>query len=279
MKQHFLTIITFLSGSIIFFASSVAVAMPIEHGVFRQGGFIVGQVAPGALVHLQGEKVRTGPEGRFFAGLHRHFPPQGVLEVIPPGGQAQTHTFAVAAQTYKNQHIKGVQKKHITPDPAQVKRSQKEAQQIKAARTGFSPTFAALAGGFKTPVEGAPITGVYGSKRTYNGQERSWHKGLDLAAPTGTPVYAPADGIVRAALDETFFNGNTIIIDHGYGLFSLYAHLNDMLVTPGEEIDQGMLIGKVGSTGRSTGPHLHLGFYWHHTPLDPLAFLPHTDTE
>jgi len=127
------------------------------------------------------------------------------------------------------------------------------------------------------PVKGHPLSGIYGSSRTYNGEERNWHKGLDIAAPEGTPVYAPQGGVVRAALADTFFNGNIIVLDHGYGLFSIYAHLRRMAVTEGAKINQGDILGEVGQTGRATGPHLHWGVYWHNIPLDPKLFLTETE--
>jgi murein DD-endopeptidase MepM/ murein hydrolase activator NlpD len=115
-------------------------------------------------------------------------------------------------------------------------------------------------------------TGVYGSRRLYGGEERSWHKGHDFAVPRGTPIHAPADGIVTMAA-MTFFNGNLVIIDHGDRLFTIYAHLSAMDVKPGDKVRRGQLIGKVGTTGRSTGPHLHWGVYWQNMAIDPILLV------
>ncbi|MDE0724133.1 MAG: M23 family metallopeptidase [Alphaproteobacteria bacterium] len=126
---------------------------------------------------------------------------------------------------------------------------------------------------FIQPVEGYRISGVYGSRRVFNGQERSWHKGTDFAAPTGTSVKAPADAVVTLALADSFFNGNLIVLDHGHQVYTIYAHLDKMDVKKGDLVKQGVKIGEVGSTGRSTGPHLHWGLYWRNMALDPNLLL------
>ena len=245
-------------------------------GALMQGGYVYGKAPAGSEVYLEGKRLKTDANGNFFAGLNRHFTTVGELKIKPPKGEAETHTFMVTPQDYPVQHIKGVSNKHVNPDPKQVERSRKEAAAIRKSRSFFTEEPAAFKR-FVLPIKGYPVSGVYGSSRTYNGEERSWHKGLDLAAPSGTPIYAPADGIVRAALADTFFNGNIIVVDHGYGLFSIYAHLRHMAVTEGTKIRQGDVLGEVGTTGRSTGPHLHWGLYWHNIALDPKLFL--TDNE
>lgn len=248
-------------------------AFAIElHGALTQGGFIYGTAPKGAKVFLGETQLKTTDDGTFFAGLHRRFEAEGTLKIIASDGTEETHAFLVTPQAYKVQHIKGVKKKHVNPDPKQVARSRKEAASIREARAPFTALKAAL-GTFVLPVKGYPLSGVYGSSRTYNGEERNWHKGLDIAAPEGTPIYAPASGIVRAALPDTFFNGNIIVLDHGYGLFSIYAHLRHMAVTEGTKISTGDVLGEVGETGRATGPHLHWGLYWHNIALDPKLFL------
>lgn len=275
-----MSLLKILSALMAFFiaAPTFAAESHIQGGVFKQGGFIYGQTHPQAELKLLETQIRVGEDGRFFAGLHRYFPEKGALKVTLPSGEKKELTFQVEQRDYPTQHIKGIKRKHVTPDPEQVKRSRAEAAAIRASRAPFSP-LSAVFDGFSLPVRDVPETGFYGSRRTYNGQERSWHKGLDLAAPTGTPIQAPAEGIVTAALPETFFNGNIMTIDHGYGLFTIYAHLDSMALEEGDKVTEGDVIGTVGATGRATGPHLHWGVYWHNVALDPQAFLRHNKTQ
>ena len=114
-----------------------------------------------------------------------------------------------------------------------------------------------------------PISGVYGSQRVLNGEPRAPHRGVDIAAPAGTPVGAMADGVVSLAAPDMYFTGNTVMIDHGYGLHSVYAHLSRLLVKVGQTVRKGQPVGRVGATGRATGPHLHWGVYWFDRALDP----------
>ncbi len=244
-------------------------------GVFKQGGYISGQVEPNSKIYLLDKEVKIGLDGRFFAGLHRYFPAEGELRIVGKNGKEDKQTFIVEPRIYKTQHVKGVAKKHVNPDPKQVARSKREGTAIRNARASFSE-YPYVFESFKNPLVKVPLSGVYGSRRTFNGEERSWHKGLDMAAVKGTPVYAPTAGVVTLALADSFFNGNIIVLDHGYGLFSIYAHLSSMSVTAGDKIEQGQLLGKVGKTGRATGSHLHWGVYWHNTALDPQLFLTNT---
>ena len=248
--------------------------LTIDGGVFKQGGYIYGTTQPKATLKLLKKEVKVGEDGKFFAGLHRYFPENGVLKAAFLTGENEQVTFQVKSRDYPTQHIKGVKKKHVTPDPEQVKRSRREAAAIRTSRAPFREVDSVFQD-FALPVKNVPETGVYGSRRTFNGEERSWHKGLDLAAPTGTSIKAPADGVVTAALPDTFFNGNLMTVDHGYGLFTIYAHLNSMALAQGDKVKQGDVIATVGSTGRATGPHLHWGAYWHNVALDPKLFLRH----
>ena len=125
-----------------------------------------------------------------------------------------------------------------------------------------------LFNGFGWPVKGR-ISGVYGSQRYYNGKPGRPHYGLDIAVPTGTPVAAPADGIVRLADADLYYSGGTIIIDHGHGVFSSFLHLSDVAVAVGDVVKRAEVIGKVGATGRVTGAHLDWRYNWFDQRLDP----------
>jgi hypothetical protein len=239
----------------------------------QQGGFYVGRTMPGAKVRFDGTVQTVDGKGFFILGFDRDAAPEQSFKVCAgTPEQCASLTLLVEPRTYKVQPIKGVAGKHVNPDPKQVAQMAADSKAITAARSQKNAS-SAFAGMFARPIDGdVPITGVYGSGRSYNGELRSWHKGADFAAPTGTPVLAPADGTVSLAR-FTFMNGNLVILDHGQNLYTIYAHLDAMDVKAGEKVATGEVIGKVGTTGRSTGPHLHWGVYWRQMALDPLLFL------
>lgn len=242
-------------------------------GKFTQGGLATGLVAPGSVVTLEGEPVLVGADGRFFIGFERFAPVEMTLKVTR-AGQTQTQQIVIEPRAYDTQTVDGVPARTVNPDPKETEQINREAARIKKARQVMSET-AFLAGlTLKNPVPKAKrISGVYGSRRVYNGEERSWHKGLDFAAPTGTPILAPADGIVRLVMRDSIMNGNLVLVDHGYGVTSIYAHMSKIDVQENAKIKAGQVIGAVGSTGRSSGPHLHLGLSWHNMALDPQLFI------
>ncbi|MCP5405502.1 MAG: M23 family metallopeptidase [Pseudomonadaceae bacterium] len=233
--------------------------------VLVPGGFVLGRVAPGAVVTLGGVPVEVAEDGTFVAGFDRKAGGKKWLKVCE-GKTCRSQGLSLAEREFKTQVIKGVPAKTVNPDKAQLKRIAADSAAIGAARKQ-QHRLMGFAQPFMLPVE-APTSGVFGSRRTYNGEERSWHKGHDLAAPKGTPVKAPADAVVVLARD-TFMNGNLVILDHGYGLTSLYAHLDSMAVQVGDAVRAGDVLGKVGTTGRSTGPHLHWGMNWGTMAIDP----------
>src|SRR5262249_39315201 len=157
---------------------------------------------------------------------------------------------------YQIQRIDGLPQETVTPDPAQLARIKREAEEIKALRAVPSRELEAF-GTLAWPALG-PISGVYGSQRILNGEPRAPHMGVDVAAPAGTPVAAAAGGVVRLA-KELFLTGNTVLIDHGYGLTTSYAHLSRIDVAVGQRVRQGETIGAIGATGRVTAAHLHWG--------------------
>lgn len=178
--------------------------------------------------------------------------------------------FQVKSKTYKSQHITLKDQKQVTPDPEQLKRFEREHQLQMRAYAQFRqqvPSNIRL----DRPVS-ARLSSPFGLRRFFNGEERNPHSGLDFAAPTGTPVKAPADGVVTI-VDDFYFNGKTIFIDHGMGLVTMYCHLSTQDVKVGQQIKRGQVIGKVGSTGRSTGPHLHWNVSLNNQRVDPALFI------
>lgn len=241
-------------------------------GVLTQGGMATGVVTPGSVVEFENEPVYVGKDGRFFIGFERFAPVELTLKVTT-AGKTETQKIIIEPRTYDVATVDGVPAKTVNPDPKQTEQVNREAAKIKKARQVMSEVAYLADLRFKKPVEHYRRSGVYGSRRVYNGEERSWHKGLDFAAPTGTPIHAPADGVVRLVLPNSFMNGNLVMLDHGYGVTTIYAHMSKISVHENDKIKAGQVIGAVGSTGRSSGPHLHMGLSWHNMALDPQLFL------
>ena len=173
------------------------------------------------------------------------------------------HTYAEQRLTVKN-------KSHVTPDQAQLDRIRRERRIIDAALDNFrEATVRGIA--LQPPVEGRRSSS-FGLRRFFNEQPRAPHKGMDIAAASGTPISAPREGIVTATGDY-FFNGNTVIVDHGQGFVTMYCHLSDIAVEEGQQVMSGDTLGAVGATGRVTGPHLHFGTYLNGTAVDPALLL------
>lgn len=260
-----LSLLGLLSLVPLFFANT-ALALELK-GALSQGGMLVGHVQPGTTVTLMDRQVDVGSDGSFVFGLGRNAPPEIKLAISNGNGEKETHILKVAQREYREQRIEGVPQKTVTPPAEVLDRIRRETALIKQARKGDSKLQDFLAG-FVKPLEG-PITGVYGSRRVYNGTPGRPHYGLDIAAPTGTEVYAPAPGIVRLAHDDMFYSGGTLIVDHGQGVSSTFIHLSEVIVTPGQRVEAGDLIARVGATGRATGPHLDWRINWFEVRIDP----------
>ncbi len=178
--------------------------------------------------------------------------------------------FNITDRKYPEQHIKLTNQKHVTPDPEHLKRIQRELdEQIAAYRTFSARQPSNLL--FDRPVDGR-LSSAFGLRRFFNGEERNPHSGLDFAAPTGTSIKAPAAGQV-ILVGDYFFNGKTVFVDHGQGLISMFCHLSSIDVKVGDELARGAHVGKVGATGRATGPHLHWNVSLNNTRVDPSIFI------
>ena len=241
-------------------------------GELLQGGMVVGFTAPGAGVKLDGKDVSVSVQGVFVLGFGRDAPEKRVLTVVQSNGLVETRTLKIRKRIYKVQSIEGLPRRKVTPDPMDLRRIRAEKQLIVASRsqTANEPLFLP---GFNWPANGR-ISGVYGSQRILNGQPRRPHLGLDIAAPEGTPIVAPVDGKVALTHPGMFFNGKTIIIDHGLHLSSIFIHLSEIFIRVGDTVKKGQVIGKIGKTGRTTGPHLHWGVRWRDIDLDPKLLVP-----
>ena len=237
-------------------------------GNFTQGGLVTGHATPGSTVTLDGATVRVGRDGLFILGFGREAPAQAELVVVRPDGVRDHRVLDIAQRAYEIQRIDGLPEAMVTPeDPALLDRIADERALVQAAWAHDTPSSDFL-GGFAWPVIG-PISGVYGSQRILNGEPRQPHYGVDMAAPVGTPVAAPAAGIVRLAEPDLYYTGGTVIIDHGYGLSSTLMHMASVTAIVGQRVKQGDIVGTVGATGRVTGPHLDWRMNWHDARIDP----------
>ena len=236
-------------------------------GPMIQGGLLIGHTDPGSAVTVDGAPIRVSPGGLFVVGLGRDAPPRVVVRAATPDGATTTRGLEIERRRYAIQRIDGLPQNQVAPSAEDLKRIGEDGRRIAAVRADAS-ALTAFAGGFAWPLAGR-LSGVYGSQRILNGEKRRPHSGVDVAAPRGTPVRAPADGVVALAHGDMFFTGKTLMIDHGHGLNSVYAHMSALLVEEGQRVVKGQVIGRVGATGRVTGPHLHWGVSLFDTALDP----------
>jgi murein DD-endopeptidase MepM/ murein hydrolase activator NlpD len=240
-------------------------------GQFTQGGLVQGRVPPGTKVSLDGRDLRVGPDGVFLIGFGREAQ-RATLALTYADGRSETRALTIEKRSWLIQRVDGLPQQTVTPNEEELQRIRTEAAQASEARK-IDSAEALFRTGFIWPAAG-PISGVYGSQRILNGEPRAPHFGVDIAAQPGAPVVATADGTVTLAHEGMLLSGKTLIVDHGYGLSSVYYHLSEIEVHPGARVSQGQLIGRVGATGRATGPHLHWGMNLFDVRLDPALLVP-----
>lgn len=236
-------------------------------GPLTQGGLVIGETMPGTRAALNGAPLRVSPEGRFVFGFDRDYQGPARLTVTWPDGRIQTRTLAVTSRAYDIQRIDGLPPKYVSPPPEELARIKREGAEKRAARNRDTDADW-FAHGFIWPAQGR-ISGVFGSQRFYNGEPRRPHYGVDVAGPEGTPVVAPASGIVRLADPDFYFEGGVIFIDHGYGVTGVLMHLGRVDVAVGDKVEQGQTVGAIGATGRATGAHVDWRIYWRDAHVDP----------
>lgn len=247
---------------------ALGAAQAVEfNGVATQGGLLRGHVAPGAKVFVGDQALQVSPDGYFLLGFGRDAPLESQLTVELSGGERQTQTLSLEKRTYEEQRIDGLPQRTVTPSRKELDRIWAEQKLLNAARARDDERTDFLAD-FIWPVTGR-ISGVYGSRRILNGTPKRPHMGVDIAAPQGTPVLAPAAGVVSLVYNDMFYTGGTLMLQHGHGLSTMYIHLSRILVKKGQEVKQGDKIAEVGMTGRATGPHLHWAMTLHDVFLDP----------
>lgn len=238
----------------------------VINGTFTQGALVRGQVDKSAEVFLNGERVATNKEGKFVIGFEREAPLEQQLVVKSTSGEELVRDITLSKREYDIQRIDGLEPKMVMPPEEVSARIKQDNINVANARSGNSD-LDALFTKFEWPASG-PITGVYGSQRVLNGVPKWPHYGVDVGGPTGTPVYAPVDGVVTLA-EDLYYSGNTLILDHGMTVFSTFLHLDSMTVEVGDKVKQGEQIGTIGATGRATGPHLDWRINLGKMRLDP----------
>ncbi|WP_376693461.1 M23 family metallopeptidase [Wenzhouxiangella sp. EGI_FJ10409] len=240
-------------------------------GEIVQGGMVVGQAPPGSSVKADGESIMVSTDGRFLLAFERERTEAIRVEVGLPGGERIERQLEPRAREFDIQRIDGLPQEQVTPPESVLARIREDARQTRRARERRD-TRNDWSSGFSWPLTG-PITGVYGSQRILNGEPRNPHWGIDIAAPTGTPVEAPAAGIVTLAHPDMYYSGGTLFIDHGHGLVSAFLHLEAIHVEVGERVERGQRIAEVGATGRATGPHLDWRMNLRDVRIDPALLL------
>ena len=259
-------------------AQDVVPAAPVpqeERVVFPasvpQGALVFGKVPPGSQVRYRERLLHATGYGTVAFGVGRDETGPLKVDVTLPSGRVEPVSIAVTPRDWPVEHVNGVPPKTVNPPPEIAARIQREQALVTAARERDDErTDFALP--FQWPVQGR-ISGRFGNARVYNGQPGAGHSGMDIAAPDGTPVKAPAGGVVTFASPDLYLTGGTVLLDHGHGVSSNFLHLSRIDVKVGDRIEPGQVIGAVGATGRATGPHLHWGMNWFDTRIDPLLVL------
>ncbi|WP_419761986.1 M23 family metallopeptidase [Alteromonas stellipolaris] len=236
------------------------------NGTLTQGSLIRGQVAPDAVVTLDGETLSLNSEGKFVFGFPRDAGLSHKLKVELADGTTSVREITLTKREYDIQRIDGLDSKMVTPPKAVLERIRQDNVNVAKARSKVTDADA-LFTRFEWPAKG-PITGVYGSQRVLNGVPKWPHFGVDVGGPAGSPVTAPVQGTVTLA-EDLYYSGNTLILDHGMGVFSTFLHLDSITVKVGDTVAQGEQIGTIGATGRATGPHLDWRINLGKMRLDP----------
>ncbi len=241
------------------------------YGEAKAGGVIIGKGENIKSVWLNKKPLIVNKSGTFIFGFDRNALGNYNLRILLENGKYLNYNYKITRRNYDVQRLT-IDPKFIVPPKKELKRIRKEFDIIKKAKSKITTTKAALyTTGFVYPVDSIRITGNFGVQRILNNKPHNIHNGVDFTGKEGDSVYAISDGIVRLAAENFYYNGNFILLDHGQGLTSIYLHLSKIFVSNDQIVKKGELIGLIGSTGRSTGPHLHLGVQWFDKRIDPMS--------
>jgi murein DD-endopeptidase MepM/ murein hydrolase activator NlpD len=244
-------------------------------GHAEQGGMMICRAAPGTEIFIDGKAMTQADEqGDAVIGFDRDAPALQRIEARANGVVLASTEIAVKPQVYVVQRVDGLPQNTVTPtDPALLARIKREVAMKQKGFSSRADVFG-YAEPWIWPIDGR-MSGAWGNQRVLNGVPASPHMGFDIAAPTGTPIKAPASGVVSLAESDMHYEGGLVFIDHGQGLISMYLHMSRVDVKPGDVVVQGQIIGAVGAKGRATGPHLCWRMKWRDRNLDP-ALMPDT---
>ena len=240
-------------------------------GNFIQGGLVKGKIVPDKEIKFENRILRKDSNGNFVIGFGRDYKENPYFELKVDDKKWLKKSFKITKRKYNTQIINGLQKKMVTPPKSFYDRINRENKSIKLIRN-LNSDINYVFQEFIWPNKGI-ISGVFGSQRILNGKPRRPHYGVDIAAKNGSPVLSPTDSIVRMAENDLYFTGGTIMLDHGHGVISVYSHLSKIKVNVGDKVLKGQKIAEVGSTGRSTGPHLDWRINWFDQRLDPALLI------
>lgn len=242
-----------------------------------------GEAKPAAIIIAKGEditsaklnkqKLLVDDDGTFIFGFDSDAKGKFILRVKQKNQKEKVFTYVLEEKEYEKQAL-SIPKKFVNPPKRFLKQINRETAKMKNARAKMADVKTAYYNeGFILPVDSVRITGEFGGQRILNGKKKKDHNGIDFGGDEGVSVYAISDGIVRLAGEKFYYNGNFVLLDHGQGLSSVYLHLSKLHVKNNQNVKKGDLIGEVGSTGRATGPHLHLGIQWYKKRIDPANVL------
>ena len=254
-----LFIFIFFKGQIIF-----ASEFPDLFGCLCEGGLITGKISKKDKISIDGSEMKTFNNGEFIFAFGRKYKDEIIIKF-----NETRKIFKVQKKKYKIERISGLPKKKVEPNKDDLKKIIEDKEKINFSKK-IGKREKLFGNKFILPVDGR-LSGFFGSQRILNSKPRRPHYGIDIAQKEGSPVIAPSSGRVKLVDYEMFFTGNTVIVDHGLGLISIFAHLKDIFVKEGQNLKIGDRIGSVGMTGRATGPHLHWGIYLENKPVDPLS--------
>jgi murein DD-endopeptidase MepM/ murein hydrolase activator NlpD len=248
-------------------------ALPCS-GVFRQGGVVIGRTRPHTKIVADGKAdTVSSPSGLFIVGVDRDAGPKLAVSAQLGWDNFYGREFDIASVAYDVQHVDGLPPETVTPtQPDIIARIAAERVKKVAASESRIDT-EDFSDGFILPLESPIRTSPFGVQRVLNGEPKPPHYGVDLAAPQGTPIHAPAPGLVVLAEPDLFLEGGLTMIDHGQGLISFYLHQSRLLVAAGQRVGRGQPIGEVGMKGRATGPHLCWRLGWRGRHMDPTLLI------